>query len=63
MFPVVLAAILYLSVLWLCGRHMAKYAAERGRSRTAWFIWGSLLYPFPYIVLALLPPRRKEMEV
>jgi ABC-type uncharacterized transport system YnjBCD permease subunit len=63
MLPVIVAAILYLSLLCLCGRYTAKYAAQRGRSQTAWFIWGGLLYPLPYIVLALLPPHRKAMEV
>jgi len=36
--------------------------AER-RSKAAWFIWGGLLYPLPYIALALLPPVRKETAV
>ncbi|MBR0696331.1 hypothetical protein [Bradyrhizobium lablabi] len=62
MFPVIIAAILYLILLGLCGRHTAKYAAQKGRSQTAWFIWGSLLFPLPHIVLALLPPRRKATE-
>jgi len=63
MLAVIFAAILYLSLLCLCGRYTARYAAQRGRSQTVWFIWGSLLYPLPYIVLALLPPHRKAMEV
>jgi ABC-type uncharacterized transport system YnjBCD permease subunit len=63
MFPLILAAILYLSLIYVCGRYTAKYAAQRGRSETIWFIWGGLFYPLPYIVLALLPPHRKEMAV
>jgi ABC-type uncharacterized transport system YnjBCD permease subunit len=58
--PVIIAAILYLSLMYVCGRYTAKYAAQRGRSEAVWFVWGCLLYPFPYIVLALLPPHRKE---
>lgn len=61
MIPLIIAAILYSSLIYVCGRHTANYAAQRGRSRIAWFIWGGLLYPLPYIVLALLPSRRKEM--
>lgn len=62
MFPVIIAAILYLSLAYVCGRYTAKYAAERGRSEAIWFVLGGLLpFPFPCIVLALLPPRRKEM--
>ncbi|MBR0825268.1 hypothetical protein JQ596_06955 [Bradyrhizobium manausense] len=59
MLPVILAAILYLSLIYVCGRYTAKFAAERGRSRAAWFVIGGLFYPLPYLVLALLPPRRK----
>jgi len=61
MFPLIIAAILYLSLLYVCGRYTARYAAQRGRSVAIWFVLGGLLYPFPSIVLALLPPRRKEM--
>jgi len=63
MLPLLVAAILYLSLIWVCGRYTASYAAERGRSKAAWFIWGGLLYPLPYIALALLPPVRKETAV
>lgn len=63
MFPLMLAAILYLTLIYVCGRYTARYAARRGRSQAIWFIWGGLLYPLPYIVLALLPPIRKEMTV
>jgi ABC-type uncharacterized transport system YnjBCD permease subunit len=63
MLPLIVAAMLYLSLILVCGRYTAKYAAERGRSKAAWFIWGGLLYPLPYIALALLPPVRKETAV
>jgi hypothetical protein len=55
-FTVVLVAVM----LW-CGHLTAKYAAERGRSKRAWFLWGVLFFPlFPaqWMVLGLLP--RKE---
>ena len=60
MVPLLIAAILYLSLIYVCGRYTAKYAARKGRSGAHWFVLGGLFYPFPYIVLALLPPRRKE---
>jgi hypothetical protein len=60
-FAVVIAVILYVSVIYVCGRYTARYAGQKGRSRTAWFIWGGLFYPLPYIVLALLPQHRKDV--
>jgi hypothetical protein len=63
MFPLIVAAVLYLSLVYVCGRYTAKYAAQRGRSEATWFVLGGLFYPLPYIVLALLPPRCKEMAV
>jgi hypothetical protein len=63
MFPLVVVAILYLSLICACGSYTAKYAAQRGRSKATWFIWGGLFYPLPYIALALLPPARKETAV
>ena len=63
MSALIFAAILYLSLIWVCGRYTADYAAERGRSKAAWFIWGGLFYPLPHIALALLPPVRKETAV
>ena len=61
MLAVLFAAILYLTLIYVCGRYTAKYAAQRGRYEAVWFVFGGLFYPFPYIVLALLPPHRKEM--
>jgi hypothetical protein len=46
---------LVLAVMFWCGRSTAKFAAQRGRSRGAWFLLGSLFFPIPSIVLALLP--------
>jgi hypothetical protein len=63
MLPLIIAAVLYLSLGYVCGRYTAKYAAQRGRSETVWFVLGGILYPFPYIVLALLPPLPKERTV
>jgi ABC-type uncharacterized transport system YnjBCD permease subunit len=63
MLPLIVAAILYLTLIYACGRYTAKYAAQRGRSQAAWFIWGGLFYPLPYIALALLPPAHKETTV
>lgn len=50
---------LILASMFLCGRLTAKYAAQKGRSKSAWFVWGALLFPLPSIVLALLPARSK----
>jgi threonine/homoserine/homoserine lactone efflux protein len=60
MVPLVIAVILFLSLMYVCGRRTAKYAAQRGRSEAFWFVLGSVLYPLPYIVLAVLPPSHKE---
>lgn len=57
MFALAIAAILYLTLLYVCGHYTAAYAAQRGRSKIFWFVLGSLLYPLPYLVLALLPRR------
>jgi MFS family permease len=55
----IIFVILVLAMMFLCGRLTAKYAAQKGRSRSAWFVWGALLFPIPSIVLALLPPLGK----
>jgi hypothetical protein len=46
-------------MLW-CGLLTANFAAERGRSRRIWFLWGALFFPlFPaqWFVLGLLPKK------
>ncbi|UFZ04074.1 hypothetical protein LQG66_33600 [Bradyrhizobium ontarionense] len=63
MLPLILAALLYLSFLCACGYYTADYAGQRGRSKLAWFIWGALFYPLPYIALALMPRLREETRV
>jgi hypothetical protein len=60
MLALILAAILYLSLMVVCGRYTAKYAALRQRSKAAWFVWGALFYPLPYLVLPLLPAGMKD---
>jgi hypothetical protein len=52
----ILAVLLYLTLMVACGHYTARYAAQRGRSKVAWFIWGALLFPLPYLPLALLRP-------
>jgi hypothetical protein len=59
MFALIIAVILYSTLLYVCGRYTARYAAQRGRSKTPWFVLGSLFYPLPYIALALLPAPGK----
>lgn len=58
-----IAAILYLTLLYACGHYTATYAVQRGRSRIFWFVLGSLLYPLPYLVLALLPRRAQATRL
>jgi hypothetical protein len=56
----VIAVVFLVVVMGLCGHFTAQYAAERGRSRRAWFIWGALfspLFPAQWFVLALLPKK------
>jgi uncharacterized membrane protein YhdT len=52
---VIIAAMLYCTLLYVCGRYTARYAVQRGRAKTPWFVLGCLFYPLPYIALALLP--------
>lgn len=56
----ILCVILVFTLMFWCGHLTAKFAAQRGRSRGPWFLLGTLFYPVPYIVLALLPPRSRE---
>ena len=49
-----------LAVALLAGRFTAKYEAERGRSKRAWFLLGALsfpLFPIPWMALGLLPRK------
>jgi len=49
-----------LAVALLCGRFTANYAAERGRSKRAWFLLGALFFPFfpiQWMVLGHLPKK------
>ena len=53
----IIFVILVLAIMFLCGRLTANFAAQRGRSRAAWFLWGAVFFPIPSIVLVMLPPR------
>ena len=55
MLALIIAAMLYATLLYVWGCSTARYAALRGRSKIGWFILGSLFYPVPYVALALLP--------
>jgi hypothetical protein len=55
MFAAIIAVILVLALMFLCGRYTAKVAARRGRSKVTWFLLGSLLFPVSSLILALLP--------
>jgi hypothetical protein len=56
----IIFAALSLAIMVVCGRLTAKHAAKRGRSRSTWFVLGSLFFPLPSIALALLPPRHQD---
>ena len=62
MLALIIAAMLYATLLYVCGRYTANYAALRGRSKTTWFILGGLFYPVPYLALALLPSQGKPIR-
>ena len=58
---IVFIAMLGLAIAFLCGRFTANYAAQRGRSKRAWFLVGSLLFlffPIPWMVLGVLPKKQ-----
>jgi hypothetical protein len=58
--------IVVLAIMFWCGQVTAKFAAQRGRSKGAWFLVGSLffpLFPIPSIVLALLPTHSQAKAV
>jgi hypothetical protein len=55
---VTLAAVF--GVAFWSGSLTSKYAAERGRSKRAWFLVGALLFPLfpiPWMALAFLPRK------
>jgi hypothetical protein len=54
---------LVLAVMFWCGRSTANFAARRGRSKGVWFLLGSVFFPIPSIVLALLPPHTNPKAV
>jgi hypothetical protein len=54
---------LVLAVMFWCGRSTATFAARRGRSKGVWILLGSVFFPIPSIVLALLPAPSKEKAV
>jgi len=57
---IVFITIPVLAVACLCGRFTANYAAAKGRSKRAWFLWGALFFPFfpiQWMVLGLLPEK------
>ncbi len=57
---IVFITIPVLAAAFLSGRFTAKYAAVKGRSTRAWFLWGALFFPlFPvqWMVLGLLPKK------
>jgi hypothetical protein len=60
MLAAIIFVILVLAIMFWCGRLTANFAAQRGRSRAAWFLWGAVFFPIPSIVLLLLPPRGGE---
>ena len=62
-----LAPIVFVSFVLACmfwsGRFTAKQAVHKGRSTSAWFVWGALLFPlFPLasVILLLLPAVGKQ---
>ena len=63
MLALVIAAVLYLYLIYACGRCTAKLATQRGRTGTLWFVLGCLFFPVPSLVLALLPPCRDSTPI
>ncbi len=51
---IIFITISVLVVAFLSGRFTAECAAEKGRSKRAWFFWG---VPIPWMVLGLLPKK------
>jgi len=60
MLALIMFSLVVLGVMIWCGGLTANFAAERGRSKRIWFLWGALLFPlFPaqWFVLVLLPRK------
>jgi|tagenome__1003787_1003787.scaffolds.fasta_scaffold20955654_2 hypothetical protein len=63
---IVFISLFILPVAFLAGRFTARHAAAKGRSERVWFFWGALLFPlfpFPSVVVDLMPSRRGQMAV
>lgn len=57
---IIFITISILAVAFLSGRFTAAYAAEKGRSKRAWFVWGAVffpLFPLPWMILGFLPRK------
>ena len=57
---IVFITIPVLAIAFLSGRFTANSAADKGRSKRAWFLWGAALFPLfplPWVVLTLLPNK------
>jgi hypothetical protein len=52
--------IVIIAVMVWCGRFTARQAVRKGRSWRRWFLLGALFFPFPSIVLALLPSHGED---
>jgi hypothetical protein len=56
----ILFSLVVIGLMFWCGLVTANFAAERGRSKRLWFVWGALFFPlFPaqWFVLGLLPKK------
>jgi hypothetical protein len=51
---IVFNIVILAAMVW-CGRFTAKHAVRKRRPWRRWFMLGALFFPFPSIVLALLP--------
>ena len=56
---IVFNIVLLAAMVW-CGRFTAKHAVRKGRPWRRWFMLGALFFPFPSIVLALLPSHSED---
>jgi hypothetical protein len=59
-------ALFILPCAFLAGRYTARHAKAKGRSERAWFFWGAVLcplFPFPCIVVDMMPARSGQIAV